>query len=67
MSIVKLYNIVEKDGETRFIISKEGVFFSLNYDDIQELESIFEEIYTRIDELKKEISEVRSSYDRRRL
>lgn len=53
---VKLYNILEKDGETRFIITKTGAFFGLTYENISQLKEIFEKIENDEAGLREEIS-----------
>ena len=57
---VRLYNIVEKNGETRFIIVKAGCFYALNYDNISQLEDLFKRIKEDEAGLREEINKTRT-------
>jgi len=37
---IRLYNVVKKEDETRFIVVKAGCFFSLTYDNIGQMEDV---------------------------
>lgn len=59
---VKLYNIVDIDGEHRFIIVKGGCYYGLTYDNIEQLKELFKRIETDEETLRAEIKEIRRSY-----
>ena len=37
---LRLYNVVEKNDETRFIVVKSGCYFSLTYNNIDSMENV---------------------------
>lgn len=60
---VKLYNIIDKNDERRFIIVKGGCYYALTYENIEQLKELFSLIETDEAKLFEEVKKARRGLD----
>ena len=61
---LRLYNVVEKNDETRFIVVRSGCYFSLTYDNIDQMETVIKSMKSRKrrEKIKRMVGNIKSIF-----